>query len=146
MRRSLLCLMLGSAIVAAGCEASKSETPLSPSVAGPIAGVTISAPQATSPSSNSEIAVNQQPVKLTVKNADTTGVRPLSYLFEVATDVNFTQKAYSRASIPPGEGQTTHTLSDMLAKGTYTGAPARKTAPTPGTTHRRWPSRSTSRS
>src|SRR4051794_32836221 len=119
MRRLLLCLMLGSAFVAAGCEASKSETPLSPSVAGPIAGVTISAPQAMSPSSNSEIAVTQQPVKLTVKNADTNGVRPLSYLFEVATDTNFTQKAYSRGSIPPGEGQTTHTLSDMLAKGTY---------------------------
>jgi hypothetical protein len=69
------------------------------------------------PGSNSEIAVNEQPVKLVVKNAGTSGVRPLSYLFEVATDNGFTQKVYSRGSVPPGEGQTTHILADTLAGG-----------------------------
>ena len=37
------------AILAAGCQVSKSSNPLSPSVAGPIAGVTISTPNLLEP-------------------------------------------------------------------------------------------------
>ena len=38
-------------IALAGCEAQKSSNPLSPSVAGPIAGVSITAPQLIEPPS-----------------------------------------------------------------------------------------------
>ena len=39
----------------AGCEAQKSETPLSPSVAGPIPGVEITAPRLLEPSMGTKI-------------------------------------------------------------------------------------------
>ena len=120
MRKSLLPLLVLAAGLGAACEASKSSNPLSPSVAGPIAGVNITAPQPVSPASNSEIAITDQPVTLTVRNATTNGVRPLSYVFEVASDAQFVQKVYSRASVPAGDGQTSNRLSDVLAAaGTY---------------------------
>ena len=49
------------------------------------------------------IAVDQQPVTLTVQNASTSGVRPLSYLVEVAVDAGFTNKVFSRDGISPAE-------------------------------------------
>src|SRR5258708_8759617 len=108
------------AFLAAGCQASKSSNPLSPTVAGPIAGVTITAPQPTSPSANAEIAINQQPVTLTVKNAGTNGVRPLSYTFQVAADTGFSQPVYAHAAIPPGDGQTSERMGDRVGTpGTY---------------------------
>ena len=120
MRTSLLPLLILGAGLGAPCEASKSSNPLSPSVAGPIAGVNITAPQPVSPASNSEIAITDQPVTLTVRNASTNGVRPLSYIFEVASDAQFVQKVYSKASVPAGDGQTSNRLSDVLAAaGTY---------------------------
>ena len=120
MRTSLLPLLIIGACLGSACEASKSSNPLSPSVAGPIAGVNITAPQPVSPASNSEIAITDQPVTLTVRNASTNGVRPLSYVFEVASDAQFAQKVYSKASVPAGDGQTSNRLSDVLAAaGTY---------------------------
>jgi hypothetical protein len=89
-------------------------------VAGPIAGVTITAPQPVSPSANAEIAINQQPVTLTVKNAGTNGVRPLSYTFQVAADTGFSQPVYAHAAIPPGDGQTSEQMGDRVGTpGTY---------------------------
>jgi hypothetical protein len=120
MRTSLLPLLVIGACLGTACEASKSSNPLSPSVAGPIAGVNITAPQPVSPASNSEIPITDQPVTLTVRNASTNGVRPLSYVFEVASDAQFAQKVYTKASVPAGDGQTSHRLSDVLAAaGTY---------------------------
>jgi hypothetical protein len=109
--------LLGVAAAAAltACEASKSSTPLSPSVAGPIAGVNITAPQPVSPGSGARIATDDQPITLVIRNAQTNGQRPLSYVFEVAADAAFTQKVYSRSGITPGEGQTSHRISDALS-------------------------------
>src|SRR3954468_13377656 len=72
LRKLVVSLLSLASLAAVGCEASKSSNPLSPSVAGPIAGVSIAAPQPVSPSSNTEIAIGDQPVTLTVKNATTT--------------------------------------------------------------------------
>jgi hypothetical protein len=99
-----------------GCEAQKSETPLSPSVAGPIAGVQISAPRLLEPSMGTKLKDSQQPVKLTIENASSSGVRPLSYTFEVATDSAFTTKVFGRGSVPPGDGRTSVQI-DRLAIG-----------------------------
>jgi hypothetical protein len=116
MRKLLCSIAVLSAVAAADCESKKSFSPLSPSVAGPIAGVSISAPQPVSPSAGSRIAA-QDPIILTVQNAATTGVRPLLYMFEVASDSEFAQKMYSRAGIAPGEQQTSHRLADSLSPG-----------------------------
>lgn len=103
------------------CQVSKSSNPLSPSVAGPIPGVNITAPKIMVPQSGSEIPVDQQPLTLTVGNASSSGVRPLSYVFDVGADANFTNVVFTRNSVAPGDGgQTSLQLPDPLAAaGTY---------------------------
>lgn len=100
-----------------GCAVQKSSNPLSPTIAGPIPGVEITAPKALEPNST-KVAVHEQPVTLLLENAGTSGPRPLNYLFEVATDADFTNKVFTRDGIAPGEGgRTTLRLPDPLAAG-----------------------------
>ena len=77
------------ALAAAACEESKSSNPLSPSVAGPIPGVEIGTPKTLEPTGGAKIAADKQPVTLLIENAGSTGVRPISYMFEVATDAAY---------------------------------------------------------
>ena len=65
-------------VAAAACDASKSSDPLSPTVAGPIPGVNISAPKTLEPT-NTKIPVDQQPLTLLAENAGSTGVRPMVF-------------------------------------------------------------------
>jgi hypothetical protein len=109
-----VCAVVVSSIA---CEVSKSANPLTPTIAGPIPGVNITAPAIVVPSSGAKIPMDQQPITLTVANASTNGVRPLSYLFEVATDANFTNKVFAHDGITPGSGQTSLRLPDALATG-----------------------------
>ena len=106
MNRRLLVLCL-PVVLAAGCEQAKSSNPLSPSIAGPIAGVSIQAPKPADPTGSAQIAVDQQPVTLIVENASTNGVRPLSYIFEIATDAGFTTRVFSQTGVKPGDGSRT---------------------------------------
>ena len=100
-----------------GCEAQKSETPLSPSVAGPIPGVDITAPRPIEPSMGTKFKDSQQPIRLTIQNSTTNGVRPLAYTFEVATDSNFASKVFGRGSVPPGADSKTSVVIDKLEIG-----------------------------
>jgi hypothetical protein len=87
-------------------------------VAGPIPGVNITPPGIMKPATGTKIAVDQQPLVLTVLNAGTSGVRPLTYLFEVAADVSFANKLFTQEGIQPGAtGQTSLRLPDALATG-----------------------------
>ena len=101
----------------AGCEAQKSSNPLSPSVAGPIPGVNISAPKLIEPAQGFKYKESQQPIKLVVENATSNGVRPMTYMFEVATDSTFTTKVYARSGVPPGDGGRTSVQIDRLDLG-----------------------------
>src|SRR4051794_16754746 len=104
MKRSLqLCACLSVLVIAAGCEATKSSTPLSPTIAGPIPGVGITPPLIVEPKDNISISSDQQPVTLTIQNAQSSGVRPLTYTFEVASDTDFTNKVFARDSVAPGD-------------------------------------------
>jgi hypothetical protein len=89
-----------------GCEAAKSSNPTSPTVAGPIPGVNISAPALLEPAQGFKFKENEQPIRLVVANATSSGVRPLSYNFEVAADPGFTAKLFSRSNVAPGDGKT----------------------------------------
>ena len=110
------CAALCAGIALTACETTKSSNPLSATVAGPVPGVTITAPAVVSPAGGSKIAVDRQPVTLTVANAETNFVRPLTYVFEVATDANFSNKVFSRNGISPGDGgRTSMRLPDPLA-------------------------------
>ena len=114
-----ICTVAGWALLALtiGCT-SKSANPLSPTVAGPIAGVDITAPVVMQPKDNLTLAVDQQPLTLTLQNASTTGARPLTYSFEVATDQGFTNKIFTRDAVSPGDGgRTSLRLPDPLASG-----------------------------
>ncbi len=111
-------LALLTAVVSGGCEVSKSSNPLSPTVAGPIPGVSITAPTPVEPATGQKIEADKQPITLTVQNATTSGVRPLSYAFEIATDVKFAHKVFTRDKVTSGDGgKTSLRLPDALATG-----------------------------
>jgi hypothetical protein len=111
--------LLVATVIAAGCEVEKSKSPLSPSVAGPIAGVEITAPRGLEPAQSARIKQSQQPIRLTAENASTNGVRPLSYMFEVATDAAFQNKVYARNGVVPGDGGRTWVQIDRLGAASY---------------------------
>jgi len=116
-RTATAALCAALTITLAGCEAKKSSNPLSPSVAGPIAGVNITPPKLVDPAQGFKYKESQQPIKLILENATTTGVRPITYMFEVATDADFTTKVYARSGVPPGEGGRTSVQIDRLDLG-----------------------------
>jgi hypothetical protein len=106
-----------TAVVLTACEASKSSNPLSPSVAGPIPGVEISAPKMLEPAPGTKISVEKQPVTLLIENAGSNGPRPLSYAFDIATDTGFSNLVVSR-EVPQGDGgRTSLKMTDSLATG-----------------------------
>ena len=110
--------VLAAALSLTACEASKSSNPLSASVAGPIPGVDISAPKMLEPGPGSKISIEKQPVTLLIENAGSTGPRPLTYSFDIATDAAFNNKVFARDSIPQGEGgRTSLRMTDSLATG-----------------------------
>jgi hypothetical protein len=109
-------LLLVVPLLATACvEARKSENPLSPTIAGPIAGVFITQPDTVEPKDNMAVPVTNQPITLVLRNAESNGVRPLHYRFELAVDIDFNNKIFVRADIAPGEGRTTVRLPDALA-------------------------------
>jgi hypothetical protein len=102
--------------VLAGCETLKSSNPTSPSVAGPIAGVTFTAPKPVDPGQGASIRIQDQPITLQVENSSTNSQRTVTYLFEVATDASFSNRVFNRDGIQPGtNGRTAVTLPDALA-------------------------------
>lgn len=116
MRRSFAFYvpLLGLVTVLSACEVSKSSTPTSPNVAGPIAGVEISQPELVLPAESSKISADQQPITFTVNNATSNSQRPVSYLFEVSVDYGFTSKVFSQSGVAQGDGKTSLRLPQNL--------------------------------
>jgi len=118
MRKFTRLLLAPLLLTAAACELTKTENPLSPSVAGPIPGVEISAPKLLEPLSGQQISGDKQPITLLIENAWSTGQRPLSLLVEVATDAGFANVVFSRDGVAPGDGgRTALTLPTPLGTG-----------------------------
>ena len=118
MNKSVISLtkFAGLAVLAfsnTACEAEKSRNPLSPNVAGPIAGVSISAPVPTAPINGTEV-LNTSPIRLTFSNSATNGERPLYYVVELAADAGFTNKLFANGRVPPGTGQTSVVVDGTL--------------------------------
>lgn len=102
----------------AACAVEKSTTPLAPTVAGPIAGVSITAPKALEPASGAQIPGDKQPLTLLLENASSSGQRPISYTFEVATEPGFSNRVFAQDNVPPGDnGRTSLRLPANLAMG-----------------------------
>ena len=107
----------GALTIAACAKYEKSKNELSPSIAGPIPGVNISSPSPVQPTQNARISSDQQPITLTVDNASTNGVRPLTYKFDVASDEGFANVLYTQDGVAPGNGRTSLRLPSPLSSG-----------------------------
>jgi hypothetical protein len=103
--------------VLGGCQQTKSANPLSPVIAGPIAGVTITPPRMLEPTNGRTILDTEQPVVLMVGNSTTTGVRPYTMRFEIASDAGFSSMVVRREGVPPGESSTRLVVGDRLPAG-----------------------------
>ncbi|MGH9382972.1 MAG: hypothetical protein ACRD2N_01570 [Vicinamibacterales bacterium] len=104
--------------VSLGCETAKSANPTSPSVAGPIPGVSITAPRPLEPFSGSELVAEGQLVSLLIENAGTSGPRSLWMQIEMAADASFQQVLHQADRVDLGaNGRTTYRLPSPLAAG-----------------------------
>jgi hypothetical protein len=103
-----------AALVLAGtiaCEVSKSRTPTSPTVAGPIAGVSITAPSPMSPANGADV-LNTEPLRLVFANASSNSERKFWYVVELAADIGFQTKLYTHPRVEPASGQQTSVVVD----------------------------------
>jgi hypothetical protein len=116
-RLAAACTMV---VALAGCDATKSSTPLSPNVAGPIAGVSLTVPSPVAPTNGAEVT-NGQPVRLTFNNAVSNGERPFWYVVELASDAQFQTKLFANSKVMPVQGQQTSVVVDgtLPAERTY---------------------------
>ena len=73
--RGLIALV--ATVCLGGCEAAKSANPTAPSVAGPIPGVSITAPKPLEPGAGSTLVFGGEPPTLLIENSGTSGARSL---------------------------------------------------------------------
>jgi hypothetical protein len=96
---------------------NKSSNPLSPSVAGPIAGVSITPPKTLEPIHQASV-VEGTPVTLLIENSSTSGQRPIWLQLEVALDPEFQQRVHTVERLDPGpNGRTSYALPIQLTAG-----------------------------
>ena len=90
------------------------------SVTDATTGITLTSPQLTTPTINQQFKNSEQPLALTIRNAVTTGTTALTYTFEVATDIGFANKVYTKDGVPAGAGnQTVLRIDKIGAARTY---------------------------
>ncbi len=100
------------------CEAAKSANPTAPTVAGPIPGVSITAPRPLEPSAGTTLTFSSEPPVLLIENAGTSGVRTLFLQLEVGIDPNLSQLVHQADQITPGgDGRTVYRLPAPLGAG-----------------------------
>lgn len=106
-------------VTAAACQQSKSSSPLSPYVAGPMAGVTIAAPRLLTPQNGSNVPDQEQPLRLLIENPrSNNSPRTVTMEFQIAADSGFSTVVYSTSGLALGtSGQTTYRLPDRLQTG-----------------------------
>ena len=113
-------LGVAATVFLSGCQLEKSASPLSPAVAGPIEGVVISTPALLEPGQDWEMKARDQPLKMLFQNSNSSGVRPLKYSLEIASDAGFKNIVFARTGLEPSPAETTQfQLPDKLAAGTY---------------------------
>lgn len=109
---------LAAVVCLVGCEATKSANPTAPTVAGPIPGVSITAPKPLEPGAGSTLTFGSEPPSLLIENAGSSGVRALWLQVDVATDTGFQQVVHAADRVTPGAGgRTTYRLPEPLGAG-----------------------------
>lgn len=103
-----------AAVAAVLFAAACAQTPVSPA-----GTVTLSTATLTSPANNAAIPNLSQPVTLTVTNAFTASSEPVTYTFEVSTDVGFATKVLTQDMAQTSGATTSLKLSTLPAGATY---------------------------
>jgi hypothetical protein len=102
-----------ASLALSACSLERSSDPLSPTVAGPLPGVTISPPTIVQPANGAKVVAGQ--LTFMVANASSSGTRPITYFIEIASDVQFKAIVLAKGGMAAGEGaQTTFRLQDPL--------------------------------
>lgn len=117
-RLTLAAALVAAASILSACDkvVQKSSNPTSPLIAGPIAGVGITAPGLSQPSTGSRFAVDQQPITLVVQNSTTNGTRAVYYAFEVSADQTFATLLVNQDGVAAGTaGFTSFRLPSAVA-------------------------------
>ena len=113
-------VLLVAATMVVGCETEHSSNPLSPNIAGPLAGITISAPTPVQPIDGQLIAADTGPVTLTFQSAVSTSPRPYWHELQIAEDGQFERilQTFNEIESPEGSLVVSVTLPLTLAPGT----------------------------
>ena len=119
LRRTAFVLSsLAAATLGAACEQTKSNNPLSPQIAGPIAGVDITTPVLLEPETGRQYKPTQQPITLLIENPSSNSPRPYRLRVDIASDNQFSTIVLTRAGLEPGpNGRTAFQLPDALPAG-----------------------------
>ena len=119
-RAVLSALVLLGPLVFAGCEQEKSASPLSPSVAGPMAGITIDAPPPLQPTNGAGIQDRDQPVTVLLGSVVTNSPRPFTIRVQLSADSTFASVLFAQGNLIQGSnGQTRFTLPKLQAGRMY---------------------------
>jgi hypothetical protein len=111
-------MVVGAIVCLAACEAAKSNNPTAPTVAGPIPGVSITAPRPLEPFAGQNLTFSSEPPSLLIENAGTSGVRTLYLQVDVSIDTGFSNLVHQANQITPGpDGRTTYRLPEPLGAG-----------------------------
>lgn len=123
LRQLLVLLPLTGVLAAAGCSdvIQKSSTPLAPTIAGPLDGVTFTAPVSVTPAQNAQIKYPAQPVTFAFDAATSTSPRPFTMHLQVASDYDFSKVVFDRAGFekPTDGNRISFRLPDRLPAGVY---------------------------
>src|SRR5262245_15845012 len=116
MKRGILCAVSAVAVsfATSACSFERSSDPLSPTIAGPVPGVVISAPKTVQPTNGAKLGADK-PLAFTVTAVSSSGVRPVTYFIEIARVVEFRDIVLAKGGFAGGTGpEATFTLSDAL--------------------------------
>ena len=121
--RVLASCVLASCVALVGCSGviQKSANPLSPTIAGPLDGVTFTAPVNVAPVQNAQIKYGDQPVTFAFDTATSSSPRPFTMRLQVASDYAFSKITFDRGGFekPPTGSRISFRLPDRLPKGVY---------------------------
>jgi hypothetical protein len=118
LNHTAVAFVVAAALSSIACESRKSANPLSPDIAGPIPGVSITAPKPLEPTAGQQVIFDGNPQNLLIENAGTTGPRELFLQVQVASDANFQQIVHHADRLSPGpNGRTSYRLPEPLGAG-----------------------------
>lgn len=110
---ALTLLLAGS-----GCARTKSSTPLSPSIAGPLDFVTLVAPRPLEPVAGQQVQDSDQPIGLVIENAQSNSPRPFTMTVQISADAAFGTVLFAQTGIQPAtDGRTLLRLPSRLQPG-----------------------------